>query len=271
MRFVIFGGTTEGRELSRLLAEAGAEVTVCVASSYGAEVQGVVHGVRVKTGPLTAEEKLELLRGCVLCVDATHPYAAHIKVSVREACEKSGVKYLRVLRPPSDMKDAVCFDTSAAAAEWLSNREGNILLTTGAKEITDFSGLEPERIYPRVLPERLNLERCEALGIPHRNVIAMQGPFSAEMNQATIRQYDIRFLVTKDGGKAGGFPEKVEAARETGTVLVLLRRPPDNGQDSGVDFDTAVEMCMTLLESGDAIGPGVLPSGKTESEGERTT
>ena len=31
MRFVIFGGTTEGRTLSLALAGAGAEVTVCVA------------------------------------------------------------------------------------------------------------------------------------------------------------------------------------------------------------------------------------------------
>ena len=35
MKFVIFSGTTEGRKLSALLAEAGAEVTVCVASAYG--------------------------------------------------------------------------------------------------------------------------------------------------------------------------------------------------------------------------------------------
>ena len=37
MRFVIFSGTTEGRELSALLAKAGAQVTVCVASDYGSE------------------------------------------------------------------------------------------------------------------------------------------------------------------------------------------------------------------------------------------
>ena len=39
MKIVIFSGTTEGRELSKLLAEAGVSVTVCVATEYGGEEQ----------------------------------------------------------------------------------------------------------------------------------------------------------------------------------------------------------------------------------------
>ena len=60
MRFVIFGGTTEGRTLSLALAGAGAEVTVCVASAYGQELQGETPGVEILTGPLSAEEKAAL-------------------------------------------------------------------------------------------------------------------------------------------------------------------------------------------------------------------
>ncbi len=53
-----------------------------------------------------------------------------------------------------------------------------------------------------------------------------QGPFSAEMNRAMIRQYQIKYLVTKDTGAAGGFPEKEEAAkRDTGAVLLVIGRP----------------------------------------------
>ena len=73
----------------------------------------------------------------------------------------------------------------------------------------------------------------------------MQGPFSREMNTATIRQYDIRWLVTKDGGAAGGFPEKAAAARETGAGLLVLRRP----EEDGLDFETVLKMCMTRLRA----------------------
>ena len=58
----------------------------------------------------------------------------------------------------------------------------------------------------------------------------MQGPFSCQLNKALIEQFHIRYLVTKDGGAAGGFAEKVQAAAETGVQLVVLRRPEEAGE-----------------------------------------
>lgn len=243
MRFVIFSGTTEGRELSEALARLGAEATVCVLTAYGVETQGAIPGVTTHAGPLSAEEKRALLRDAALCVDATHPYAAHVSASVKAACEEAGVTYLRLKRRESETGDALVVDSAAEAAAYLKTREGNILLTTGAKELGAFSALEPKRLFPRVLPSHAGIEACEALGVPHRNIIAMQGPFSREMNVATIRQYGIRFLVTKEGGAAGGFPEKAAAARETGAGLLVLRRP----EEDGLDFETVLTLCTTRL------------------------
>ena len=45
-------------------------------------------------------------------------------------------------------------------------------------------------------------------GLYGSHLIAMQGPFSKEMNEATLRQYECQYLVTKDSGKAGGFRKK---------------------------------------------------------------
>ena len=243
MRFVIFSGTTEGRLLSEALAALGAQVTVCVLTDYGVETQGAIPGVTTHVGPLSAEEKLALLSDAALCVDATHPYAEHVSASVRAACEEAGLAYLRLKRSESEIGDALVMDAAAEAAAYLKTREGNILLTTGAKELRAFSGLDPKRLFPRVLPSRAGIEACEALGIPHRNIIAMQGPFSREMNIATIRQYGIRFLVTKEGGAAGGYPEKAAAAKETGAGLLVLRRP----EEDGLDFETVLNLCTTRL------------------------
>jgi precorrin-6x reductase len=243
MRIVVFGGTSEGRELSRALAALGALVTVCVASAYGEEEQGFAPGVTTRVGPLTAEEKALLLSDAALCVDATHPYASHISASVRAACEEAGVAYLRLKRSESETGGAAVVNSAAEAADYLKTREGNILLTTGAKELPAFAALDPERLFPRVLPNRAGIEACEALGIPHRNIIAMQGPFSREMNAATIRQYRIRWLVTKDGGVPGGFPEKADAAKETGVGLVVLRRP----EEDGLSYEAVLRECTTRL------------------------
>ena len=154
-------------------------------------------------------------------------------------------EYLRLLRPASETGDTLSFDSAAETAYWLSEREGRVLLTTGAKELSAFAALDPERLIPRVLPSHESLAACEALGIPHRNIIAMQGPFSQELNAAMIRQFGVRYLVSKDGGGPGGFPEKAAAAKETGTQLIVLRRP----EESGLPFDAVLNLCITRLRA----------------------
>ena len=104
-----------------------------------------------------------------------------------------------------------------------------MLLTTGAKELPAFRALDPERLYARVLPTHEALYACEALGLPHSHILALQGPFSGALNGAILDQYGIEFLVTKDGGKQGGFEEKREAARRCGAELILVARPEDSG------------------------------------------
>ena len=226
---MIFGGTTEGRILSRRLAARGAEVTVCVATAYGAEEQGVSEGIEVLTGRKTASEMEGIVRGAAAVVDATHPYAAEASRNIRAACEAAGAPYRRLLREAVPVEGAVYVDGAAGAAAYLADRPGNVLLTTGAKEVGTYAVLGPERLYPRILPSHAGLTACEAAGIPHRNVLAMQGPFSQELDEAVIRQYGISWVVTKDGGAAGGFPEKVRAAAACGAGLVVLRRPPEMG------------------------------------------
>ena len=74
------------------------------------------------------------------------------------------------------------------------------------------------------------MEESVRLGFKGRNLIAMQGPFSAEMNVALLHQTKAKYFVTKESGKAGGFEEKKKAARETGAVLVVVGRPAEEGE-----------------------------------------
>lgn len=240
MNIVIFSGTTEGRMLSHALAQRGIAVTVSVATEYGREEQGECDGVTVSCGRKTIEEMQEMLRGAALCVDATHPYAVEVTQNMRTACEMAGVPYRRLLRAASDTAtDCVMVPSAQAAAEWLMPREGNILLTTGAKELAAFAPLGGERLYPRVLPVQSSLEGCIQAGIPHRNIIAMQGPFSEELNLALLHQFAIRWMVSKDGGATGGFPEKARAAERAGVPMVVIQRP----EEQGADFASILREC----------------------------
>ena len=232
MNILLFGGTTEGRVLAQKLTKSGHRVTVSVATELGAEELRGCAGISVLTGRMNEAEMAELLEPFDLCVDATHPYAVEVSRNIAAACAARGVPLRRVLRENSaigEEMDWIRVETSAQAAKFLAFRQGNILLTTGAKELPAFSELEPDRLYARVLPTHAGLETCEQLGLPHRNILALQGPFTQKLNEAMLEQYQIRWLVTKDGGAAGGFPEKAEAARAVGAKLVVIGRPRETG------------------------------------------
>ena len=116
-------------------------------------------------------------------------------------------------------------------------------MATGAKELAQFAAIPPERLYPRVLPTLESIAACEAANIPHRNIIAMQGPFSFALNQAMMEQFHIRWLVTKDGGAAGGFDEKAAAASAAGAQLVVIRRPPEQGETA----EEVLKRCKEMI------------------------
>ena len=230
MKILLFGGTTEGRILAEKLASAGHSVTGSTATKAGEkELAGIP--CKIIVGRLSSAEMEERMKGFDIVVDATHPYAAEVSRNIRNACREAGIPVKRVLREASDYHggEAILVDDAEEAARWLDVHEGNVLLTTGSKELGAFSSLNSRRLYPRVLPTHEALIACESLGIPEKNIVAMQGPFSTGLNAELIRQFHICYLVTKDGGAAGGFKEKQEAARLTGIVLIVIRRPADSG------------------------------------------
>lgn len=233
MEVLVFGGTVEGRQLVEWLDARGCEVVVCVATDYGASLLPSGGRVTCLQGPLSHEEKLSLVSRHDFCciVDATHPYAQHITQSVARLGAEAGLPVIRVLREDGEA-DAFGERVSdaRAAAKLVARSEGNVLLTTGSKDLDVYVAAladAPQRLYVRILPLASAVEHAAELGIPTSHLIAMQGPFSQELNEALIRQLDIRTLVTKQSGASGGFEEKVAAARACQVRLIVIERPEE--------------------------------------------
>ncbi len=242
-KLCVFAGTTEGRELVELLEGQPVAVTACVATEYGETLLTARENLTISAGRLRREEMEALLRreGFDLVVDATHPYAKEVTEHIAGACQAAGTDYLRLLREEQGLPAGALWAPDAAgAAALLADRPGNILLTTGSKELGRFASIPgfAQRTYARVLPMEASLRACEAAGLSPAHILAMQGPFSREMNLAMLRAVSAAWLVTKEGGAAGGFQEKAEAAAEAGAGLVVIGRPP---QRQGVDFAGAAE------------------------------
>ena len=249
MKILVFGGTTEGRILAGRLSALGHAVTVSVATEQGAQqLKGIP--CRVLTGEMEEEEIAGILPGYDLVVDATHPYAANVSANIRKACTRTGTAMERILRQASDMDGCLIMADHSRAAAFLAGTTGNILLAIGTRGLLLYGQIDPERIYARVLPSQKALLECEKLNIRTSHILAMQGPFSTELNAAILRQFHIRYLVTKDGGSEGGFPQKREAALLTGAVLVVVRRPePEEKGRNGIsmeDFLARIQTSETL-------------------------
>ena len=275
----IFGGTTEGRLLAEYCSREKIEAWVSVASEYGEELlqeelmesgnagnPDLNHNtclakknlktvqassvIKVLRGRMDRYQMEEFIRnqGIHLVIDATHPHARLVSEEILEACGRTGVRLERCLRAEGEQnkaRDWVEVDSIQEAVSFLSSVSGMIFATTGSKELEALCQIPDyqKRVYARVLPTSNVLKKCEKLGITGSHLIAMQGPFSTEMNTLFLRQTKAEWLLTKDSGRAGGFQEKVEAARENGTRVVVIRRPKENG--------ISLEEAMEVLKKAD--------------------
>ena len=228
---LIFAGTTEGRKLSECLSKADILHTVCVATEYGEIVLTENACAHVHRGRMDVEEMSAFISDGQFStvVDATHPYAQVVTENIRTAMKGKDIPYIRLKRETDDSYDydkIRSFECNEDCAEALLQINGNILLTTGSKELSVYCGHEniKDRLYVRVLPGLESLSLCNENGIMGRHILALQGPFTVDMNEAMLRQYDISCLVTKKSGRAGGYIEKLEAAKRLDIPVYVVER-----------------------------------------------
>lgn len=229
---LIFGGTTEGRLLCEALSESGREAVVCTATAYGGALVNDLPHILVRSERMAAEAMAGFISDGAFgtVVDATHPYAREATRNIREACAGTGCAYIRVVREtpeaprPSRIRSVPDMD---AAVEYLAETTGNVLLTTGSKDLARFCRLPDfgRRLYARVLPDADAIRACNELGFAGEHIIAMQGPFAHDLNLALLRRFNCAYLVTKNTGGAGGLDAKLSAALEAGAEVLLVERP----------------------------------------------
>lgn len=235
---LLAAGTTEGLEAMRILDSLHIKTAACVATELGGSMLSDT-GAAVFAGRLdeTGFEMFIKEHGVSFVIDATHPFAVEVSANLQRACKVCGICCVRYDRqsPDYDYDKIIHAASAEAAAKLLSEMEGNILLTTGANTapvyraaIDDFN----TRVYIRVLDTKESRERCRAAGIAASHVIAKNPPFSKEDNEALIKEYQIKVLVSKDSGVRGGLIEKIESARAFGIHVVLIDRPKTAAEPS---------------------------------------
>ncbi|WP_413740994.1 precorrin-6A reductase [Sodalis sp. RH15] len=231
----ILGGTSDALALCRILTRRGVPYSLSVATATGEALAEDVGGGR-QVGRLDIDGMAEWLRCAHRVIDASHPYAEQASLTLAEACRQRGVPLTRYERP-SDIDAIVhpCLfpvDSIEQACERAGQFGPRVLLTTGSKQLADYVRLLPGKtLIARVLPLSGILAQCEALGLGVNQIVAMTGPFSAELNLALYRRYRPDVMITKESGREGGYIDKVRPCLEENIPCVVLRRPVMHWQD----------------------------------------
>lgn len=230
---LVLSGTRDGGEIIRMLRKRGYSVLATATTAYGASLAREAGAGEALEGQLTSEEMVSLIKekGVSALVDATHPFATEASRNALRACRDTGVRYLRFERKGTTMPENplihLCesMDEGAAKAASLGDV---IFCAIGSRHLKPFVEAvrkKRRRLTAKVLPTREALEKCAALGLEPKNILAIQGPGSYQLNKTLLKDYNADVLVTKESGSVGGEDAKIKAALSLGIPTVLIARP----------------------------------------------
>ncbi|MDU1673408.1 MAG: precorrin-6A reductase, partial [Veillonella sp.] len=216
----VIAGTLDGRTLAVDIQErTGEEVLVTVVSQYGAEL-AAHKGITVHTGRLDQEAMQNLIKehNIRLLIDASHPYAAIVTATAQDAAKAKGIPFVRFERkevplPDYDKLHIVVDEVEAANLAGKLAKENNkhVYLTTGSKTMHIFAkseALQDCEVWTRIL-----------------RIVAVQGPFSYDMNRIMFHDTQASVVVMKNSGLVGGADTKLQAAMDLGIHVIVIDRP----------------------------------------------
>ncbi|HWI46714.1 MAG TPA: precorrin-6A reductase [Rummeliibacillus sp.] len=250
----MLAGTSDARELAIKLEENGRKVIATVVTESAAKSLSEA-GIKTNIGRLTTEQMTVFIKEnhFQAIVDASHPFAEEASKNALSASEASGIPYFRYERASQTFSNPLVtiVQDYEEAAKLAAEKRGAIMLTTGSKTLGIFTkyllGLENTRVVARMLPRLDNMEKCQALGVEQKDIIAMQGPFSKELNIALIHQYKVTLMITKESGKVGSVDEKLEAALTCGIETIMIARPKIQYENMHSSFEGVIEDLTSKL------------------------
>ena len=221
MRILILGGTGEARELAAELVAAGVDVLSSLA--------GRVRQPRLPDGPVRVggfggpAGLAEFLRAerITAVVDATHPFAGAITANAAQAAAQAGVPLLVLRRPewPAAPSWEMVADIGAAAAAVRAWPGESVFLTTGRRDLGVFAADDRHRFLVRAV------DPPDGPVPPRMTLVLDRGPYTVQGESALMREHGVGLLVTKNSGGPMTVA-KLDAARDLGVRVVMVRRPP---------------------------------------------
>ncbi|WP_244432025.1 cobalt-precorrin-6A reductase [Rhodopseudomonas sp. B29] len=223
LRLLILGGTADA---NRLAAAVAREPLIDAVLSYAGRTENPrpppiasrIGGFGGVTGLVNYLREHSIDR----VVDATHPFAAQMSAHAVEACALAGVPLLALERAPWERQGGdrwIDVDDIDAAVASLAGAPRRVFLGIGRQNLAVFAA-QPQHAY---LVRLVDPPR-ETLPLPNVEIVVARGPFDRAGDLALLKRFGADLVVAKNAGGDAAVA-KIEAARDLGLPVVMIRRP----------------------------------------------
>lgn len=221
---LILGGTTEGRVAVRVADEAAA--TYYYSTKGTLQSIECAHGIRL-AGAMNEEEMECFCRdhAIKLLIDAAHPFAQVLHQTIEKVSKCLQIPVIRYERryPPRD-EDLTWCDSYADAIHQMENKGIQRLLALSG--VNTLAPLRPywrsHTTWFRILEREESLSLAEKQGFPQERLVFYR---EGEDELKLLEQLHPDAILTKESGFSGYFTDKVNAARQFGIPVFVVKRP----------------------------------------------
>lgn len=255
LKALVLGGISEATKLVAGLSAGNFEIVVSRATEVSQD-EPVFSNVKYRQGPLDGDELLRLVQseGFDLIIDCTHPYAANISENAYNVSSHLDVPFLVYDRPGlgSEISEVIWADSHLHAADLAL--DGRVVFLSAGSNNIDIYTRKSEFINDlavRTLPGEIFRQKLLNAGVQEKNIIQARGPFSLQDNLDHFKLSRAEVLITKDSGKAGGVPAKLEAAFMLGMEVVVIKRPPRPAGKKFTSIDSLLKQLLTHKDTYD--------------------
>lgn len=241
----VIGGTKDSRDFLEKFIKFEKDIIVSTATEYGGKLLENLP-IKISSEKMNKEEMLNFVKNNNIkkIIDTSHPYAFEVSKNAMDIADEMNVEYFRFEREDIGIlpKKYSIFENINDLISYIEKLEGNILVTLGSNNVPLFKDVKNlQNFYFRILPKWDMVKKCEDNNILPKNIIAMQGPFSENMNIAMIEQLKIKYLVTKKAGDTGGEREKISACDKTNVEVIYLEKKEMQYKNCYSNIDILIE------------------------------
>ncbi|BDZ67923.1 precorrin-6A reductase [Methanobacterium ferruginis] len=271
MNILVMAGTSDARKIIKeLSSRKNVNIIATATTNHGTELARSSGADGVLEGRFNSEELAEIMNDnqVELLIDATHPFASAATRNAILASETLRVTYARFERPSTEIPNneliypVKSFEDAAVTVKGILNQNQNddsseeenhsrnkVLHLAGVNTLHYLtSTISPDKIVARVLPMVYSIKKCLELGIPHYNIVAMEGTFSPEFNGVLMKEFQIKVVLTKESGQSGGTMSKIQASLDLNIPVIVVMRPEIAELQGKLVFDDVKVLCDKVLE-----------------------